>query len=151
MKRDSRLSMVLHALLHMADSEKPMTSAELSACMDTNPVVVRRVMAGLREVGIVSSEKGHGGGWTIAKNLERISLKHIYDALGTSPVLSLGVHVEHPGCMVEQAVNRALKESFREAEALLFQRFADVTLQQLVDDVRQHSEHARPLKTRKGQ
>jgi hypothetical protein len=29
--------------------------------MDTNPVVLRRVMAGLRDQGYVQSEKGHGG------------------------------------------------------------------------------------------
>lgn len=150
MKRDGRLSAVLHALLHMAEQDRPMTSAELAVCMDTNPVVVRRTMAGLREAGFVTSERGHGGGWEIARGLETISLKDIYDALGAAPVLSLGVHVEHPACMVEQAVNRALKSSFREAEALLFERFAEVTLQQLVDDYRKHAHRARPAVHQKG-
>src|SRR5690606_38858328 len=42
MKRDSRLSSVLHALLHMAAHDAPMTSEVLARCMGTNPVVVRR-------------------------------------------------------------------------------------------------------------
>ena len=54
MKRDDRLSNTLHALLHMADFAGPMTSEALSACLRTNPVVVRRTMAGLRDMGLVS-------------------------------------------------------------------------------------------------
>ena len=66
MKRDSRLSGVLHVLLHMAEHEGPMTSETLANAMQTNPVVIRRAMSGLREACYVRSEKGHGGGWTLA-------------------------------------------------------------------------------------
>ncbi len=60
------MSGVLHVLLHMAEQDAPATSERLAKAMDTNPVVIRRVMAGLREQGYVRSEKGHGGGWTLA-------------------------------------------------------------------------------------
>ena len=61
MKRDSRLSGVLHVLLHMAEHRDAMTSEVLAKAMDTNPVVIRRIMAGLRDQGYVRSEKGPGG------------------------------------------------------------------------------------------
>ena len=86
MKVDSRLSVTLHVLLHMAERDKPMTSAELAAHMDTNPVVVRRTMAGLRERGFVRSEKGHGGGWEIAADLDTVTLKDVH----VSPKCKLG-------------------------------------------------------------
>ena len=76
MKRDSRLSDVLHVLLHMAEHSEPSTSELLAKAMRTNPVVIRRVLAGLRERGLVRSEKGHGGGWTLARELSRITLRH---------------------------------------------------------------------------
>src|SRR6187402_368175 len=122
MTRDRRLSQTLHALLHMAEQERPMTSAELAVCMGTNPVVVRRTMAGLREAGFVRSEKGHGGGWEIACDLSAVTLKDVYDALGAPTLLAIGVHIESPSCLVEQAVNRALTPAFAEAEALLISR-----------------------------
>ena len=50
MIRDSRLSSVLHGVLHMIGAGEPVTSEQLAQAMATNPVVVRRVMAGLREV-----------------------------------------------------------------------------------------------------
>ena len=134
MKRDSRLSGVLHVLLHMAEAEAPLTSDELARAMQTNPVVVRRLLGGLRRAGFVHSEKGHGGGWTIARNLASITLRNIYDAIGQPNLMAMGNRTEAPGCLVEQAVNAALDTAFRDAEALLLARFADVTLAQLAAD-----------------
>jgi Rrf2 family protein len=134
MKRDSRLSGVLHVLLHMAEQDGPVTSEVLARAMGTNPVVVRRVMAGLREQGYVRSGKGHGGGWTIARDLTEITLRDIYDALGRPTLLAMGNRTEAPGCLVEQAVNAALDTAFREAEALLLSRLGGVTLAALSAD-----------------
>ena len=134
MKRDSRLSGVLHVLLHMAEHEGPMTSETLAKAMQTNPVVIRRVMAGLRDAGYVRSEKGHGGGWTLACDLGAVTLRDIYNALGHPALLAIGNRAESPGCLVEQAVNAALSDAFREAEALLLARFETVTLAALSND-----------------
>ncbi len=125
MRRDSRLSGILHILLHMAEEAKPITSEVLATAMQTNPAVVRRVMAGLREAGFVRSERGHGGGWTIARTLHEITLRDIYTALGSPELFAMGNRTEAPGCLVEQAVNAALEETFREAEALLIAAHPD--------------------------
>lgn len=134
MKRDSRLSGVLHAVLHMAEHRAPMTSEELAGHMMTNPVVVRRIMAGLRGMSIVASAKGHGGGWTLARDLETVTLRDIYEALGSPELFALGNRTESPGCLVEQAVNAALDDAFGEAEAVLIARLGDVTLAALSAD-----------------
>lgn len=134
MRRDSRLSGILHVLLHMAEEPGPITSEMLAVAMHTNPVVVRRIMAGLREAGFVRSERGHGGGWTIARDLQTITLRDIYAALGSPDLFAIGNRTEAPGCLVEQAVNAALDAGFREAEALLLERFGRVTLAALSAD-----------------
>lgn len=134
MKRDSRLSGVLHVLLHMAEEDAPMTSEELAKAMQTNPVVVRRILGGLRDAGFVHSEKGHGGGWTIARDLSEITMRDVYDAIGRPRLMAMGNRTEAPGCLVEQAVNAALDTGFREAEALLLARFGEVTLAALAAD-----------------
>ncbi|PWW01848.1 Rrf2 family protein [Hoeflea marina] len=128
MKLDTRLSLVLHALLHMAGHGRTMTSADLALCMDTNPVVVRRTMAGLRRAGLVRSEKGHGGGWTLGRELAEISLRDVYAALGSPAVFALGNHTESPGCLIERAINDRLDGALREAEALLVARLGELTL-----------------------
>lgn len=136
MRRDSRLSGVLHVLLHMARHEGPLTSEAMAKAMDTNPVVIRRVMAGLRDKGYVQSEKGHGGGWSLSCDLAQVTLRDVYVALGSPSLLAIGNRTESPGCVVEQAVNAALGQSFEAAEALLLERFGEVTLAALGEDVR---------------
>lgn len=104
--------------------------------MDTNPVVIRRVMAGLRDKGYVQSEKGHGGGWSLSCELSQVTLRDVYVALGSPSLLAIGNRTESPGCVVEQAVNAALGRSFEAAEALLLERLGEVTLASLGEDVR---------------
>ena len=134
MRRDSRLSGVLHVLLHMAEQDGPVTSELLARAMDTNPVVVRRIMGGLREAGYVRSGKGHGGGWTLARDLASITLRDVYEAIGRPSILALGHRTEAPGCLVEAAVNAALEDAFRDAERRLLDRLGEVTLAALGTD-----------------
>jgi DNA-binding IscR family transcriptional regulator len=143
MRRDSRLSGVLHVVLHLAERGRPVTSEELAKVMDTNPVVIRRLMAGLREQGYVRSEKGHGGGWTLACDLSQVTLRDIHAALGSPSLLAMGNRTEAPGCLVEQAVNSALGQVFVDAETLLLSRFGEVTLAVLGADVHERMGAAR--------
>ncbi len=145
MKLDSKLSSILHLLLHMAHSERPMTSGALAACMPgSHPVVVRRTLASLREAGFVSSEKGHGGGWVLACSLESVTLRDVYDAIGAPTVFAIGHRDDRPDCLVEQAVNEALSGALRDAEALLVQRLGSVTLADLSADFNRRFARARP-------
>ncbi|MEW5847793.1 MAG: Rrf2 family transcriptional regulator [Myxococcota bacterium] len=134
MRRDSRLSGVLHVLLHMAEHDGATTSEMLAKVMQTNPVVIRRIMAGLRDQGYVRSVKGHGGGWTLACDLSKVTLHDVYAALGSPSLLAIGNRTETPGCLVEEAVNAALNKSFQDVEALLLKRLGEVTLAMLSAD-----------------
>ena len=140
MKRDSRLSSVLHALLHMAEQEGPVTSEVLARCLGTNPVVVRRTMGYLREAGIVTSDRGHAGGWRIHADLGTVTLRQLHEALGEPAMFAMGNRNEAPECLVEQSVNAALEGTFAEAEALLLRRFSEITLADLAADfARRHT------------
>lgn len=144
MKRDSRLSAVLHALLHMAEHPGPMTSEALGRCLGTNPVVVRRTMGLLREAGLVSAGRGPAGGWTITADLGAVTLRDLHEALGEPALFAVGHRSENPGCLVEQVVNAALDDAFEDAEALLMKRFASVSLAALAAEfARRHKAHQR--------
>jgi DNA-binding IscR family transcriptional regulator len=149
MRTDSKLSSILHLLLHMAHSDRPLTSEELAGFLHTNPVLVRRTLAGLRERGYVASEKGHGGGWVLTADLHRVTLRDVYEAVGSPTVFAIGNRVEQPGCLVERVVNQSLGDALAEAEALLLARFAQVTLAELSERFnaqypKQGAHHAHP-------
>jgi DNA-binding IscR family transcriptional regulator len=122
---------MLHVLLHMARHEGPMTSAAIAAMLGTNPVVVRRTMAGLREAGYVRSDKGHGGGWAIVADLETVSLLDIHRAVGGPRLFAIGNEHPNPDCAVEKVVNAAVEDALHEAEALLVARLGAVSLAEL--------------------
>ncbi|MEA5669948.1 Rrf2 family transcriptional regulator [Pseudomonas sp. MH2] len=145
MRNDTRLSRMLHVLIHMARHEQPATSETLAQMLGTNPVVVRRTMGLLRKQGYVQSEKGHRGGWTLARPLEQITLLDIHEALGASTLFAIGLATDHPQCLVEQAVNAALTDAFDAAQALLLGRLGSVTLAQLAEDFERRYQGRVPL------
>lgn len=122
---------MLHVLLHMARHDGPMTSEAIAHMLGTNPVVVRRTLAGLRDAGYVRSEKGHGGGWVIAQPLQNVSLLDVHRAVGGPRLVAIGHENANADCAVEKAVNTALDGVLRDAEALLFARLGAVTLAEL--------------------
>lgn len=118
-------------LLHMARHDGPITSEAIARMLNTNAVVVRRTMAGLRDAGYVRSEKGHGGGWMIAADLEKVSLLDVHRAVGGPRIFAIGNEHPNPDCAVEKVVNEALEDALREAEALLVARLGAISLGQL--------------------
>lgn len=140
---NSQLSDVLHVLLHMAEADGPATSATLAAAMGTNPVVLRRLMTGLREAGLVASAKGHGGGWVISCPLDRITLRDVHVALGAPRLVSLGFREDRPSCLVAQAVNEQLGAAVQAAEEGLLERLGSVTLAALARDFHRRMERHR--------
>lgn len=134
MQLDGRLSRMLHILVHMDRAEGPLTSEAAATMLATNPVVVRRTMAGLREMGLVRSVRGHGGGWTLTRPLDAITMLDVYRAIGAPRVFAIGLADPAPQCLVEQAVNALMTAALRDAEALLIARLGEVTLADIARD-----------------
>lgn len=152
MKSNSQLSGVLHVLMHMALRDGPTTSEALAKAMQTHPVVVRRLMGGLRQAGFVASAKGHGGGWVLTCPLATTTVGDIHQALGAPNLLAVGHRDENPECVIEQAVNTALDAAYRDAERLVLERLHAISLadlhqlfqQRMATDprARKHTDHA---------
>ena len=66
--------------------------------------------------------------------LDGITLLDIHLALGEPTVFAIGPTDDDPSCLVEQAVNAALDDALREAEAVLIRRLGMVTLADLAAD-----------------
>ena len=128
---------MLHVVLHMARHNGSATSERIAGMLGANPVVVRRTMAGLRDAGYVRSEKGHGGGWTLIRDLDDITVYDIYVAIGKPAIFAIGPAMDNPECRIEQVVDAALAETYAEAEALLRAKLASITLADLSRDLDQ--------------
>lgn len=128
MKRNSRLSLALHTLSHMAgEPERVRTSSDIAEHAGTNPVVVRRVLGVLRKAGLLTSEKGHAGGWRLARAPETISLADVYIALDERLVASDAGHTA-PVCSVEQALHTRVAEVLNDVEKSLVARLGETSI-----------------------
>ena len=136
MKRNGKLFVALHALVHLdRHGGRAMTSEAVAACLSTHPVVVRRTLGELRQGGILQATRGHGGGWSLAKPADAISLRDVCAALGESLVDPLQVDPEHPGCAVVGSLTDSLGGGLVEIQALLDERLGRITLADLSADV----------------
>lgn len=133
MRQDSRFSRVLHALLHLENVEGPVTSDHIAHRLGTNPAVVRRTLAGLRDAGILISVKGHGGGWSLAKSLADTTLYDVYAALGSPPLFAIGNDENDPSCNLEGVANAAVTEVLALAHAEFIRALHARTVASLID------------------
>ena len=128
MRKDSRISRVLHILIHMGANNGSMTSVHIAQMLSTNPVVVRRIMGGLRDVGYVQTIKGRGGGWMLACPLKNITLLDIYNIFSETSLFAIGLTDEHSDCFIEKNINEELGAIMNEATELMLGRFSEITL-----------------------
>lgn len=128
MRGDARLSRMLHVLIHMEKRGGRTTSETIALMLDTNPVVVRRTMGSLKRAGIVNSDGGAGGGWSLQRDIATITIRDVHEALGSPRSIALVASADHPACPVERAVGEELSVIFRDTEAFMLQRMQDVNL-----------------------
>ncbi|KMW57738.1 Rrf2 family transcriptional regulator, group III [Candidatus Rhodobacter oscarellae] len=148
MKRNSRLSLALHTLGHMAgDPDRIRTSADIAEHAGTNPVVVRRVLGKLREAGLLISEKGHAGGWRLARGPEQITLADVYLALDERLVAGGAEEEDAPSCSIEHALQRKVASVLEEVERGLIERLAVTTIAEVreANDMAHSPERVAPL------
>lgn len=131
MRTDSKLSRMLHVLLHMARNNKTYTSDEIAQMLSTNSVVIRRTMAGLKKAGFIHSEKGPKGGWSLVEDLSKITLFDIYNAVGEPTIFAMGNERVNPDCAVERVVNAALDDAMNQAQTILLTQLKATTLADL--------------------
>lgn len=133
MRHDGRLSRMLHVLIHMDKRGGKTTSETIALMLGTNPVVVRRTMAPLKQAGLVTSDGGAGGGWALARSIDGVTVREVYEALGSPTALAIDVAIDHKTCPVEQAVVDKLGAVFRQTEEFMLEQMGNVTLGALAE------------------
>ncbi len=123
MKQNGKLALALHSLGHLALCQTPMTSDAIAAQNQTHPVVVRRVLGRLRDAGLLVSEKGHAGGWQLAKPADQISVADVYRAID-EPFLQVHLPQAPPQCGIVAAMQGMVGAAMVEAEAVLHSHFS---------------------------
>ena len=135
MNTSQRFAISIHALTLLAANNEPLTSAAIASSVDTNPVVIRRTMAGLRAHGLVKSKPGAHGGWRLLRAPDRIALREVYRSLGEDRLLSVHSH-PNKNCPIGGRITGPLKNVFDQAETELEKSLGRRTVADILADVR---------------
>ncbi|NMK45312.1 Rrf2 family transcriptional regulator [Achromobacter sp. Bel] len=135
MAYDTRLARLLHVLIHMHLRGGTTTSGTLAQMLHTNEVVVRRTMAALRTAGMVASSGGRHGGWTLAKGLDTITARDVYEAIAHGSVFAIGPADDNPACPVERVANQWVADALREGESALLHHLGGKPLSELASQI----------------
>ena len=83
--KNTKFTVAIHTLVVISslqdDTEKHATSDMIAESVNTNPVVIRRLVAKLRKANLVTSQPGVGGGMQLVRAADQISLLDVYEAL----------------------------------------------------------------------
>lgn len=133
----SRVAVAVHVLAYLAwRSDEPSTSERIAASVNTNPVVVRRIVGALRNAGMVSVQPGVGGGAVLARDPSDITLLDVYRAVEDGGEL-FSVHAQPPSreCSVGANIVEVLQGVFVRAHSAMEAVLGAVTVSQIGQQV----------------
>jgi Rrf2 family protein len=134
----SRFTVAVHVLTLLASDEgRALTSDFIAGSVNTNPVVIRRVLGLLNKACLVASTEGAGGGTRLARPAGRITMADVSKAVEPDGELFGSPRNDpNPLCPVGRSVQGVVREhGVRFAKAVELQMKA-VTIADVLADVR---------------
>jgi len=134
MKISSRFSVAIHIISILKLYGDPMPTSEyIAGSVNTNPVVIRRILGMLKQAGIVDMKRGTGGAYLL-KEAHDITLLDVYKAVGSVEEGELFQIHDNPnpecpvGANIQEVVNVSLISAQEAMEAVLQKiTLADIT------------------------
>lgn len=134
----TRTAVAVHALTFLAQREGQgvQSSARIAESLESNPVLVRRVLGLLRNRGLVSALEGSGGGWQLAKAPDEISLLDVYSAVEENlTVLPTHAHPPNQACVIGRHMQALLEQEFAAAQRAMEARLASTSIADTLDSI----------------
>ena len=133
MSTNSRFAVAVHVLSLMAWSgEEPLKSEQVAESINTNPVVIRRMLKKLAEAGLVVSQTGSLGGSRLANDPTKTTLLDVYQALECQGVFSLHRQPPSRDCPVGVNIETVLGKVLLEVDSAVEQVLKNITINDVV-------------------
>src|SRR6267143_4102430 len=133
MSTSSRFAVAVHVLTLMAwADDEPLKSEHVAESVNTNAVVIRRMLCELAESKLVVSQTGAMGGSKLARQPEQITLLDIYQAVESRGVFSLHRHPPNRHCPVGVNIGTVLNQVLDEVDSAVERVLANMTLRDVV-------------------
>ncbi|HVY71231.1 MAG TPA: Rrf2 family transcriptional regulator [Verrucomicrobiae bacterium] len=138
MRTSCRFAMAVHVLAVLAYKEgDPVTSVDLARSVNTNPVIVRRLLLTLKRARLVETRKGVGAGSRLNRSPGRINLAEVYRAVEAVEPFATPARKPNTACPVGNCIRKTLVRIFASAEAALERDLEKTTLADVVGAARE--------------
>lgn len=134
---NSRFSVAIHILSLIATtSDKSLLSSDfIAGSVNTNPVVVRRMIGVLKKAGLLSSHSGMAG-YELLVEPKDLTLLAIYQAID-GPEQLFALHDEpNPACAVGKKIQHTLEGVYTSVWLAIKEQLQAQTLQGVLDQLR---------------
>jgi Rrf2 family protein len=133
--KNSQFTVATHILTLLAVADRSLTSGEISHSVNTNPVVVRRIIGSLQQAGLVKTSMGIGGGSKLTRRAAEITLLEVYRATQQGSILTLHNTPPNPECPVGANIQDVLVGVFDDAQQALEQQLSLTTIADLAGEI----------------
>ena len=135
----SRFTVAVHilTLLTIEQKAEPTTSDYLARSANTNPVVIRRILAMLGKAGLVVAQSGTSGGVKLAQLPEEINLRDVFKAVETRELFSFGSRKQNRHCICGRSLEPVMNKVFHRAETAMEDTLATVSIAQVAEEVQE--------------
>jgi Rrf2 family protein len=142
--------MAVHVLTVLAHKQGDrVTSSYLADSVNTNPVIIRRLLLALQKAKLVDTRKGAGSGSRLERAPARISLAEVYKAVEDDDPFAMPRRKPNQGCPVGQCIQDELERVFSSAETAMIEQLARTTVADVANSVRQHCDKSEAEAARK--
>ena len=136
MASNSQFAVAVHILAMLAKgADGRLKSGYIAESVNTNAVVIRRLLCSLQEANLVESQKGATGGTRLAKRAEQINLNDIYEAVLTGEVFSLHRQKPSQDCPVGKSIESLLCNLQKDIDNVIEEKLARYTLADVLEFV----------------
>ncbi|MDR3457147.1 MAG: Rrf2 family transcriptional regulator [Verrucomicrobiae bacterium] len=137
MRTSCRFAMAVHVLAVLAYQEGDrVTSAALAGSINTNPVIIRRLLLALQKAGLVDTCRGAGAGSRLSRSPKRINLAEIYRSVEACESFATPSKKPNNACPVGHCILEALDVIFTSAQSAMERDLAKTTLADVIARVK---------------
>ncbi len=133
---NQQFAFAVHIMTMLAYSGRVVDSRTVAASVNTNPVVVRRLLLALRQAGLVTTRAGKHGGAKLSRKPDRISLLDIYKAVEPRPVISISARNAFKKCPVSCGMKRIMTRVAEDTDDVVRKHLRNISLRQLLRTIR---------------
>lgn len=138
MAANSQFAMAVHILGMLAKSVDDNVKSEcIAGSVNTNPVVIRRLLGQLNQANLVVSQTGSTGGTRLARSPDDITLDEIYKAVSCGEVFALHGKSPNQDCPIGKNIEAVLCNLQKVIDKTVGEKLSQYTLASVIEMVEQ--------------